>query len=168
MSARIRFATPDDAATIFEFIRQLAVYEREPDQVQTTARRLREQLESPSPPFQCLLVEEHGAAVGFALFFLNYSTWRGSQGLYLEDLFVKPEARGKGYGKSLLMRLARIAVERGYARFEWAALNWNTPAIEFYKAAGAVALDDWTTFRLTGEALHVLARGKHGAPESND
>ncbi|MBX7082538.1 MAG: GNAT family N-acetyltransferase [Nannocystaceae bacterium] len=154
---RIRPATPDDAATIVALIRELAVYEREPDAVELTVPQLREQLAASTPPFECVLAEHDGDPVGFALFFHNYSTWRGRPGLYLEDLYVTPAARGAGVGKALLQHLAQLAVQRGCARFEWAVLDWNEPAIGFYRRLGAEPLDAWTVYRLSGEALARLA-----------
>ncbi len=160
MNAHLRRAGPDDADEIHRLIVALATYEREPDAVVTTAAGLRAQLAALRPPFECLVVDEgEGRLVGFALYFHNYSTWRGRPGLYLEDLFVEPACRGRGYGRRLLTRLAEIAVERGCARMEWAVLDWNTPAIGFYERLGARPLADWTIFRLTGDPLAALARG---------
>ncbi len=156
MQRAIRFATPDDAETILALIHALAVYEREPDAVKTDATTLRRQLSEERPPFECLLAEVEGRAVGFALFFANYSTWLGLSGIHLEDLFVFPEARGQGHGKALFQRVAQLAVERGAGRLEWAVLDWNQPAIDFYRSLGARALDEWTTYRLTGNALRGL------------
>jgi len=153
----IRFATPDDAATIHEFIVGLAVYEREPDAVETTPEILASQIAEAHPPFECLLLEERGDALGMALFFSNYSTWRGRPGLYLEDLFVPDEHRRKGIGAALIRRLAEIAVNRGCARLDWAVLDWNDPAIEFYRALGATPEAGWTIWRLDGEALAAIA-----------
>ena len=158
MTLRIRFATAADAATIHGFIQGLAEYEREPDAVEATPESLREQLEAPDPPFECLLAERAGEPVGFALFFHNYSTWRGRRGVYLEDLFVPPEHRGRGVGKALLKRVAALAVERGCARLEWAVLDWNEQAIGFYETPEAVALTEWTVYRLTGGPLGALAK----------
>ena len=159
MSARLRPAVPDDAATIHRLIVELATYEREPEAVVVTPAELRAQLAAARPPFECLLVElDGGQVVGFALYFHNYSTWRGRQGIYLEDLFVEPAHRGRGYGKQLLVRLAQLAVDRGCARMEWNVLDWNAPAIAFYRSLGAAPLSEWTVFRLTGEALVDLAR----------
>lgn len=155
----IRPATPDDADAIHELVVALATYEREPDAVHATPTALRAQLAAERPPFECLLAEEEGRAVGFALFFPTYSTWEGRPGLYLEDLFVREEARGSGVGKALLLACARIAVERGYGRFELAALDWNTPAIGFYEALGGRRNDGWGLFRWDGAALAALAAG---------
>jgi GNAT superfamily N-acetyltransferase len=145
----IRFAGADDATTIFEFIRRLAEYEREPDAVKVDAATLASQLGSPSPPFECLLAEEDGRALGFALFFHTYSTWRGLRGLWLEDLFVIPECRRMGVGRSLLDRVLSIARERGCGRLEWSVLDWNTPAIAFYRAFGAALLEEWRICRMS-------------------
>ena len=148
---------PADVDEIVELIIELAVYEREPDAVKLTADRLRQQLfgeqaaifahVAPAPAGSDRRID------GFALWFLNYSTWEGVHGIHLEDLYVRPAARGTGLGKALLTNLARIANERGYARVEWTVLNWNTPSIEFYESLGAVAMSDWSTMRLTGPAL---------------
>jgi len=145
----IRAATEGDVPLILQFIRDLAEYERLSDKVIATEERLRASLFG-SPRFaEVIIAEEDAAPVGFALFFHNYSTFLAQPGIYLEDLFVKPEARGRGYGKALLMRLAQLARERGCGRVEWAVLNWNQPSIDFYKALGAVPMDEWTVFRLT-------------------
>lgn len=160
MSARLRTAGPDDAAVVRRLIVDLATYEREPDAVVVTVDELRDQLASARPPFECLLAEDgDGEVVGFALYFHNYSTWRGRQGLYLEDLFVLPDRRGRGIGKQLLVRLAQIAVERGCARMEWAVLDWNEPAIAFYRSLGARPMSEWTIFRLADAPLRELAAG---------
>lgn len=153
MSLVLREATFEDAAVVHRFICELAAYEKEPDAVEVTPAQLAAQLGSERPPFECVLADLDRAPVGFALFFHNYSTWRGRPGLYLEDLFVTPSARGRGVGLALFRHLARVAVERGCARMEWAVLDWNEPAIAFYRHQGAVPLTDWTTFRLTGDAL---------------
>ena len=158
MSLNIRSATPLDAELVLDFIRQLATYEREPDAVEATIEGLRAQLASERPPFECLIAELDSAAVGFALFFQSYSTWRGKPGIYLEDLFVTPERRGCGVGKALFREIARLAVARGAARLEWAVLDWNQPAIDFYRSLGAVTMGEWTVFRLSDEALAHLAR----------
>ncbi len=157
MGLTIRFATADDAATIHRFICELAEYERAPDAVETTPECLRTQLSSGTRPFECLLAEADGEALGFALFFHNYSSWRGCQGIYLEDLFVPPRYRGNGVGRVLLQTLAAIAVKRGCARMEWAVLDWNKPAFAFYERIGAVQMDDWVLCRLSGPALSELA-----------
>lgn len=158
MPARLRAAGPDDAETLRRLIVDLATYEREPAAVHVTVDELRDQLAAARPPFECLLAEDDdGAAVGFALYFHNYSTWRGRQGLYLEDLYVEPARRGHGIGRQLLARLAQLALERGCARMEWAVLDWNAPAIAFYTRLGARAMAEWTTFRLTDAALRELA-----------
>lgn len=153
---KLRFATAEDAATIHAFIVELAVYEREPDAVEATPESLRAQLASERPPFECLLAEENGEPVGMALFFTSFSTWRGRPGLYLEDLFVPERFRGRGIGAALLRELARLTVERGGARLEWAVLDWNEPALAFYRRLGARPLDEWITHRLDGAALEAL------------
>lgn len=154
----IRLAEPADVPVLLQLVRELAEYEREPDAVRVTPEDLRAQLACARPPFECVVAEWDGAPAGMALFFQNYSTWRGRPGVYLEDLFVRPEFRRRGIGRALLAHLARLARERGCARLEWAVLDWNAPAIAFYRALGAVALDTWTVFRLTDEALDRLAR----------
>lgn len=141
MSIVLRTATPDDAPEIHRLIVALATYEREPGAVEASPAGLRAQLAAERPPFECLLAEAEGVVVGFALFFHNYSTWRGSPGLYLEDLFVEPAQRGRGVGRRLFAELARIAVSRDCARMEWMVLDWNSPAIEFYRGLGARAID---------------------------
>ena len=156
-AASIRTATTEDAATILRFIRELAVYEREPDAVEVTLDTLREQLASPRPPFECVIAELAAEPVGFALFFANYSTWRGRAGLYLEDLYVTPEARGAGVGKALLRHLAALAVARGCVRMEWSVLDWNAPAIGFYDSIGAAPMSQWTVYRLADAALRAFA-----------
>ncbi len=149
MGSSIRFATPRDADMIVQFVRALAEYEREPEAVEVTPEAMRAQMESADPPFECLIAEQDGVAAGFALFFRNYSTWRGRPGLFLEDLFVNPEYRRNGIGRALLQRLAAISVERGYGRMEWSVLDWNTPAHDFYRAIGAAPMDQWTIWRLS-------------------
>lgn len=151
-------ATEGDLDVIIELIHALADYEREPDAVRLDRETLRTHLFGPRPYAEVILAETpEGASAGFALFFLNFSTWEGRPGIYLEDLFVRPELRGHGYGKALLTELARLAVERECARLEWAVLDWNEPSIQFYKALGAVPMDEWTTYRVTGQALRALA-----------
>jgi GNAT superfamily N-acetyltransferase len=153
----IRIATEQDVPLILEFIRALAVYERLADRVVATEESLRETLFGHPRFAEVLIAEDGGAPVGFALFFHNYSTFLGRPGIYLEDLFVKPEARGRGFGKALLARLAAIAKSRNCGRLEWAVLNWNKPSIDFYERLGAVPLDDWKVYRLIGEPLDKLA-----------
>lgn len=154
---RIRFAEPGDLRVIIELIRALAAYEREPEAVRLDPGELERHLFGDRRYAEVLLAEDEGGVQGFALFFHNFSTWEGKPGIYLEDLFVRPEARGRGYGRALLAELARLAVARGCARLEWSVLDWNAPAIGFYRALGAVAMDEWTTYRLTGAALERLA-----------
>jgi GNAT superfamily N-acetyltransferase len=155
---RIRLAQRSDVLTILTLIRELAEYERAPNQVVATKEVLEETLFGAHPAAEVLLGEERGEPVCFALFFHNFSTWMGRRGLYLEDLFVRPEVRGKGYGRALLVRLAQIARERDCGRMEWAVLDWNEPAIQFYRKLGARANDEWTIFRLTRSGIEHLAR----------
>lgn len=157
MALTIRPAIPSDVAQILEFIRGLAVYEREPDAVEATEEDLLRHGFGENPYFSCLLAEHDGAPAGFALYFFDYSTWLGKPGLYLEDLFVYPEFRGLGIGQALLRRLAAIAVEKGCARMKWEVLDWNKPAIDFYDAMGAEFQDEWRNVRLSGDALRRLA-----------
>ncbi len=152
----IRPARPEDVSTIAAFIRELAEYERLSDEVVLKEEDLREHLFGTRRYAEVLIAEENGAAVGFALFLHNYSTFLARPGIYLEDLFVRPTHRGKGHGKALLQEVARIAVERGCGRFEWAVLDWNAPAIEFYKSLGATPMHDWTIFRVAGDRLRKL------------
>ena len=153
----IRAATEADVPLILQFIRDLAVYEKLEHKLVATEDGLRRTLFG-NPRFaEVVFASVDGAEVGFALFFHNYSTFLGQPGIYLEDLFVKPELRGRGYGKALLAHLARLAKERGCGRVEWAVLDWNKPSIDFYRSIGAVPMDDWTVFRLIGEALDNLA-----------
>lgn len=156
----IRAAVVGDIATIRQLIIALAIYEREPDAVKATEADLHAALFGSRPMAEVVLAEVDGQPVGLALFFTSFSTWEGKGGLYLEDLFVKPEARGLGVGKALLMHLAGIAAARGYARFEWQVLDWNAPAIGFYMALGAVAQGEWTKMRVDGTALAALAGGE--------
>ena len=153
----IRSATPADIPAIRALIVALAVYEREPDAVKVTEADLHAALFGERPLAEAVLAEIGGVPVGVAVFFTNFSTWEGKGGLYLEDLFVSPEARGAGVGKALLVHLAGIAVTRGYARFEWSVLDWNAPAIGFYEGLGAVMQDEWTKMRVEGKALAKLA-----------
>lgn len=152
----VRAAKSSDVPDILRLIRELADYEREPDAVETTEHHLQTWLFGPDPAASVLVAESDGRVVGIALWFRTYSTWTGEPGIYLEDLYVEPGQRGSGLGKALLAALARIAVDRGYRRVEWAVLDWNTPSIEFYEALGARPMQDWTTYRLTGDALAEL------------
>ncbi len=152
-SISIRPAAPDDCAFILSLIQQLAAYEKLSQMVVANEEMLRESLFGARPAAEVVLGCWNGTPVGFALFFPTFSTFLGRPGLYLEDLFVQPEYRGRGIGKALLAHLAKLAVERNYGRVEWAVLNWNTPAIDFYQSVGAAPLDEWTTYRLTGAAL---------------
>ena len=167
----IRTATPDDIGLILQLIADLANYERAPEAAVATPDLIRRHLFGDSlegqahlsgtprrgPVAECLIGEIDGVAQGFAVFFHNFSTWIGKPGLYLEDLFVRPAARGSGLGKALLVELAKIAHARGCGRMEWSVLDWNEPSIKFYKRLGATPMDEWTTFRLTGNALANLA-----------
>ncbi len=155
----IRAAIPADVPAIHAMIRELADYERALDDARATPDQLREALFGAQPAVFALMAEDPGVGepVGFALWFRNYSTWTGSHGIYLEDLFVRPEARGRGHGRALLAELARICVARGYDRFEWSVLDWNEPSIRLYRAIGAVPKDEWTVHRLTGDPLRALA-----------
>jgi GNAT superfamily N-acetyltransferase len=156
----IRPARVEDVPVILELIRELATYERAPDEVTATEKQLVDVLFGERPAAEVLLVFEGKSPIGFAVFFHNFSTWLGRPGLYLEDLFVKPEKRGKGYGRALLIDLAKIARDRACGRMEWAVLNWNEPAIKFYRALGAKSLDEWTVFRLTREGIAELAKSE--------
>ena len=157
MTLRLRPATPDDVTEIHALVHELAAYERQPDDCTATPDALREALFGPRPAAECVMAEWDGAVVGFAVFCHNFSTWLARRGLYLEDLFVRPAWRGRGIGKALLAHLAQVAVQRGCGRFEWSVLDWNTPAIDFYRAQGAVGMDGWTVHRLEGAALRTLA-----------
>lgn len=157
MALNIRPATAQDVGLILEFIRGLAVYEREPDAVKATAEDILRHGFGKKPYFECQIAELDGAPAGFALYFYDFSTWLGQPGLYLEDLFVPPEFRGKGVGQALLRKLAEIAVEKGCARMKWEVLDWNTPAIDFYRAMGAELQQEWLNVRLSGDALRKLA-----------
>jgi GNAT superfamily N-acetyltransferase len=154
---QIRPAQVSDVPVILQLIRDLATYERAPDEVTATEEQLLKVLFGDKPAAEVLLAFVGEAPVGFAVFFHNFSTWLGRPGLYLEDLFVKPEERGKGYGRALLVELGKIARDRDCGRMEWAVLNWNEPAIKFYRALGAKPMDEWTVFRLTGDKIAALA-----------
>src|ERR1700720_3248177 len=153
----IRPATVGDVPIILELIRALATYERAPNEVTATEQGLVDVLFGKKPAAEVLLAFEGSKAVGFAVFFCNFSTWLGRPGLYLEDLFVRPDDRGKGYGRALLVHLAKIARDRGCGRMEWAVLDWNEPAIQFYRKLGGKAMDEWTVFRLTRDGIKRLA-----------
>ncbi len=152
----IRPARKDEAGIILQLIHDLALYEKAPHEVETTEKEIIETIFSENPKVFCDLVEFDGDIAGMAIWFLNYSTWQGKHGIYLEDLFVKPEYRGRGYGKALLQHLAKVCNEKGYGRFQWWVLDWNSPAIEFYRSLGAVAMDEWTVYRVAGEDLKRL------------
>lgn len=154
----IRAAEPSDIDTILQFIRDLAAYEKLAHEVNTDRDTLARYLFGARPMAEVLIAERQGDAIGFALFFHNFSTFEGRPGLYLEDLFVRPDARGSGAGKALLVRLAQLAVERDCARLEWSVLDWNEPAIAVYRAIGAVPMEEWTIQRLDGASLQALAR----------
>jgi GNAT superfamily N-acetyltransferase len=162
MSLRIAPARPQDVAVIVDLVRQLAAYEKLAHLVVATEAQVERELFCEQPVIECVIGWDDGAAplraVGFALYFHNFSTFLARRGLYLEDLFVVPEARGRGYGKALITHLARLAVSRGCGRFEWSVLDWNQPAIDFYRALGADLLPDWRICRLTGPALERLGR----------
>ena len=159
----IRDATVDDVPVVVSLVRELATYEREPDAVVATEAMFREALFGDAPKVFCLVAEDAvdghaGEVVGFAVWFFTFSTWLGRHGVYLEDLFVRPEARGRGHGQALLAELARIAVAAGCGRVEWAVLDWNSAAQGFYRSLGAEPMEEWTTWRLTGDALRTLSR----------
>lgn len=157
MNFQIRRAVPEDTATIFDLIKKLAVYEKLEDAVTTKVEELKTNIFE-NGFARVLIAEENAKPVGFALYFYNFSTFLGKPGIYLEDLFVEPEHRGKGYGKALLKELARLAAEKGCGRLEWSVLDWNTPSIEFYKNLGAKPVDEWTVFRLDQEGIANLSK----------
>ena len=159
MPLTIRPATPDDAELILRFITELAIYEKAEHEVKTDAAGIRDSLFAERATAHGLICEHQGRPIGYAVYFFNYSTWLGKHGLYLEDLSVSPEARGLGAGKALLRHLAQLAVARDCGRFEWSVLDWNTPAIDFYQSFGARPQSEWTTYRLTGQALLDFAAG---------
>lgn len=162
MSLAIRAARPSDRALIFTLVRELAEYENLSADFDATEDAIAEALFAPQPRLYCDVAEWSGEPAGFSTWFLNYSTFRGRPGLYVEDIFVRPQFRKRGIGKALMQRLARRCVADGYARFEWAVLDWNTPSIAFYKSIGAQVMDEWRICRLSGEALSGFAR--QGAP----
>ena len=157
----VRAATRHDVPVVLQLVRELAAYEREPDAVEATEQMLADALFGDTPVAHCHLAELDGEVVGFALWYVSFSTWKGLPGLWLEDLFVRPEARGEGLGRRLLQALAGVCVERGWARFEWWVLDWNTPAHGFYASLGARPEDEWTVWRLDGEKLAELGATAH-------
>jgi GNAT superfamily N-acetyltransferase len=159
VSIRIRTAEPKDGPLIYQLVRELAEYERLSHEVDATEQQLVEALFSAQPRLFCDIAEWDGEPAGFALWFLNFSSFRGRFGVYLEDLFVRPAFRGKGLGKALMEKLAERCVHEGWTRFEWSVLDWNKPAIDFYRATGATVMEDWRICRLTGAALADFARG---------
>ena len=163
MSTTIRAATPADVPQILAFIRGLALYERAPNEVTATEAALLRDGFGPRPYYHCLIADQDGVPAGFSLFFFNYSTWKGRPGVYLEDIYVEPDFRGRGIGKALLVETARFAVEHGCERLQWEVLDWNTPAIDFYQAMGGEFLDEWRNVRLSGEALRRLAGAAEAA-----
>ena len=156
----IRPASPADVVAIHALVRDLAIYEKLEHLMVSTPEDFNRELFGVNARIECIVATENAVAVGFALFFHNFSTFLGRKGLYLEDLFVKPECRGKGYGKALLIRLAQIAVERDCGRFEWSVLDWNTPSIDFYQAMGATVMPEWNIVRAAGDALTAMAAMK--------
>ena len=155
---KIRPAEREEVGAVLQLIHDLAHYEKAPNEVEATEKELLSTIFSEDPKVFCDVVEVDGEIAGMAIWFLNYSTWQGKHGIYLEDLFIKPEYRGRGYGKALLQHLARICEEKGYGRFQWWVLDWNSPAIEFYRSLGAVAMDEWTVYRVSGQALKDLGQ----------
>lgn len=152
----IREATPADVPAIMQLIHDLAEYEKAPQEVETNEVEIAAALFADQPKVFAHVIDLDGEVIGMAIWFLNFSTWLGKHGIYLEDLYVKPEYRGRGYGLAILKFLAALCVQRGYGRFQWWVLDWNTPAIEFYKSQGAIAMDEWTVYRVSGEALKTL------------
>lgn len=155
----VRPIRPDDVPAVVGLVRELAEYEEAPDEARMTEEQLHAALFGDSPALFGHVAESGGQVVGMAVWFLNFSTWRGTHGVYLEDLYVQPQHRGSGLGRELLRTLAELCVQRGYRRLEWSVLDWNTPSIDFYRAAGAVPMDGWTVFRLTDDALATFAAG---------
>lgn len=154
----IRRARPEDAQLILDLVMALAIYEKAPEEVRASVASVKRDFFTDNPQVFCDFVELDGQVVGFVVWFLNYSTWTGTHGIYIEDLFILPEHRGNGYGKALLAHLANLCVTRGYHRLQWWVLNWNEPSIEFYKSLGAKPMDEWTVMRVDGEALSKLAK----------
>ena len=155
---KIRPARKEEVGIVLQLIHDLAHYEKAPNEVEATEKELLATIFIDNPKVFCDVVEVDGEIVGMAIWFLNYSTWQGKHGIYLEDLFIKPEYRGHGYGKALLKHLAKICDEKGSGRFQWWVLDWNSPAIEFYRSLGAVAMDEWTVYRVSGNALKELGK----------
>ncbi len=153
---KIRPARIDESGKILELIKELADYEKASHEVAATELEIKATIFAENPKVHCDFVEVDGVIAGMAIWFLNYSTWQGKHGIYLEDLYVKPEFRGRGYGKALLQYLAALCNKRGYGRFQWWVLDWNSPAIEFYRALGAEAMSEWTVYRVSGDALKEL------------
>ena len=156
----IRPATEQDIELILHFVRELAIYEKAEEEAKATPEHIRRTLFCANPAVFGLICEVDGKAVGFAVYFFNFSTWQGQHGLYLEDLYVTPDARGHGAGKALLQRLAQIALDKHCGRFEWSCLDWNEPSLKFYDSLGALPQTEWIRYRMTGEALQALAEGK--------
>ena len=156
----IRPATEQDIDLILHFVRELAIYEKAEDEAKATPEHVRRTLFCEHPAVFGLICEVNGKAVGFAVYFFNYSTWQGQHGLYLEDLYVTPDARGHGAGKALLQHLAQIAIDKNCGRFEWSCLDWNTPSLKFYDSLGALPQTEWIRYRMTGDALQALASGQ--------
>ena len=155
---KIRPALKEEVGIVLQLIHDLAHYEKAPNEVEATEKELLATIFIDNPKVFCDVVDVDGEIVGMAIWFLNYSTWQGKHGIYLEDLFIKPEYRAHGYGKALLKHLAKICDEKGYGRFQWWVLDWNSPAIEFYRSLGAVAMDEWTVYRVSGNALKELGK----------
>lgn len=160
MSLAIRRARPDEAGLVLSLVRELAEYEKLLHEVEASEAMIAEALFGHDPRLFCEIAEWDGEAAGFAVWFVNFSTFSGRSGIYLEDLFVRPAQRGNGIGKALLVHLAKQCVDNGWSRLQWSVLDWNTPSIEFYKSLGAVMMDEWTVCRLNGPALMALARGE--------
>ncbi len=158
----VRPIAPDDVAAVVGLVRELAEYEKAPHEARMTEDQLSAALFGEAPALFGHVAEAEGSVVGMALWFLNFSTWRGTHGIYLEDLYVQPRHRGSGLGRELLRTLAELCVQQGYSRLEWSVLDWNTPSIDFYRAAGAVPMDEWTVFRLTDDDLTAFAAGRRG------
>lgn len=160
MSLKIRRARPDEMGVVYSLIRELAEYEKLSHEVEATESMIADALFCENPRLFCDIAEWNGEVAGFAVWFINFSTFSGRSGIYLEDLFVRPALRGKGIGKALLTHLAKECVANGWSRLQWSVLDWNMPAIEFYKSLGAVLLDEWTICKVAGPALNALAEGK--------